>query len=127
MSGIDIFWDSFDRGVSAARRPTSQRGFLDVLRKRTSPPKSVLLISEFNELFLAPSDVRNECLRSFREIRNNNNEYTVCSIAVAGIYGIGHSNPIDNNLSPFDVSDHVQNPNLTLEETSSLFHELLRH
>jgi hypothetical protein len=131
--GIISFWDSVGRAamkgalrcgfLSSLRMISSQRDFLDAFHVTAWPHRLVLIFDEFSELFSAPADVRNQCLRAFREIKTNQREYAVNSILVAGTFNIIHLNPTDGNLSPFNVSNHVQNPYFTLEETTTLFQE----
>lgn len=133
MYGVNNFWDSFNRAARIGSLrccfpcslPTvsSQQDFLDAFHATAWPYGLVLLLDEFSELYRAPTDVRNECLRTFREIRNNNSEYAVSSIVAAGTFSILHLNPTDRNSAPFNVANHVQNPYFTIEETRNLFHQ----
>jgi hypothetical protein len=135
MYGVKCFWDSFNRAARMGPLrcdfpcsiPTvaSQRDFLDTFHATAWPYRFVLLLDEFSELYRAPTDVRNECLRTFREMRNNNSEYAVSSIVAAGTFSILHLNPTDRNSSAFNISNHVQNPYFTIEETRNLFHEFV--
>jgi hypothetical protein len=132
--GTSVFWVSFNRAAQkAAVRsgfsssiPTisSQRDFLDAFHFANWPFKIVLIFDEFSELYRAPEDVKDECLRALREIRNNSEEYAISSILAAGTFSVVHLNPKDSKLSPFNiVSGHVQSPYFTLEETRILFRE----
>jgi hypothetical protein len=103
--------------------PCTQEGFLDAFAAGIWHQNVVLLVDEFSELYRAPDEVRNDCLRAFREIRNNNAMYAIRSIIVAGIFSILRLNPTDSSLSPFNISDSVQTPYFSIEQTRTLFRE----
>src|ERR1700679_2622197 len=89
---------------------SSQSGFLDLFRADVWPKKKVvLLIDDFNELCNATTYIRNECLRTFSEIRNNNTTYAICSVIAAGTFGIVNLHPPNSAISPFNVVNHIWN------------------
>jgi hypothetical protein len=67
--------------------------------------------------------IQDECLRAFREIRNNNEMYAIRSIIAAGTFGIMNLSPSKSTISPFNVADPIQNPYFTVEEVRKLFYE----
>jgi hypothetical protein len=132
-TGITSFWDSFSCAAMmcacrcgftcSSPMISSQQDFLDAFHAGAWPHELVLILDELSELHDAPADVRNQCLRAFREITTNRREYVISSILAAGTFSVVHLNPTDGNLSPFNVSNHVQNPYFTLEEMTALFQE----
>ncbi len=99
---------------------SSKRDFLDAFSPSTCQYRLVLVFDDFSELQRAPTSVRDDFLRAFREISNNNSAYAVIIIVAAGILSTNlafeHAQ-IDRYLSPFN------HPYLTLDETKALFHE----
>ena len=87
---------------------------------RTRPV--VLLFDEFDKLFLAPDDIRDEFLQTLREFKNNKYAYDIHGIIVAGTFNILHLSTTHHSLSPFNVADVIQTPYFTIEETTTLFH-----
>ncbi|KAF8812558.1 hypothetical protein BYT27DRAFT_7087461, partial [Phlegmacium glaucopus] len=102
---------------------SSQEGFLEYFLALDGRHNVVLLVDEFSELYRADPVIQQECLRAFREIRNNNEIYAIRSIISAGTFSILYLNPTDSIISPFNVADHIPNPHFTLEEVKRLFLE----
>lgn len=129
------FWKSFGRAVTnTARRSgvpfpelkiSSQSDFLDPFHVNKWSRKVVLLLDELSVLFSASDHVRNQCLSALRELKNDREEYAVCSVLAAGTFSVVHLNPTDRSLSPFNVAASVQNPNFTLDETRVLFGQFM--
>jgi hypothetical protein len=103
--------------------PCTREAFLDAFAADAWNQSVVLLVDEFSELYRAPEDIRNGCLQAFREIRNNNAMYAIRSIISAGTFSILRLNPTNFSISPFNISDSVQAPYFSIEETKTLFHE----
>ena len=80
----------------------------------------ILLIDELSELYDAQPNIRDEFLRTFREIRNNNEMCAIRRVIAAGTFGIVNLNPLRSTISPFN---RVQNPYFTVEEVRKLFYE----
>jgi len=72
---------------------------------------------------LRTSGFRNDFLRTLREIRNNAKVYAIKSVIAAGTFSILLFNPSETSTSPFNVSDRINNPYFTEEETKFLFKE----
>jgi hypothetical protein len=104
---------------------SSQTEFLELFRRGDTWPGNniVLLIDEFSELYKAKPSIRDECLRTFHEIINNNGMYAIRSIIAAGTFSIMKLQPSDSMISPFNVADHVQNPSFTIEDVRKLFRD----
>jgi hypothetical protein len=62
---------------------SSQEEFLELFRADAWRQNVVLLVDELNELYDAQPYIRDECLRAFREIRNNNKMYAIRSVIAA--------------------------------------------
>ena len=137
MHGLSLrdptrFWVSFGRAVSnTARRRgipfpalkiLSQSDFLDAFHVNKWSRKLVLLLDELSVLYGASDHVRNQCLSALRELKNDREEYAVCS--VLGLSTL-YLNPIERSLLPFNVAGCVQNPNFTLDETRVLFGQFM--
>ena len=131
---VDSFWTSFlSLATHGARRcgfqsstPTisSDLSFESTFHATSWSHRFILLLDELSELYRAPPEVRDECLRAFRDVRNNNSEYAISSIVAAGTFSVVHFGTKNrNHLSPFNVFNHIQNPYFTLEETTILFRD----
>jgi hypothetical protein len=103
---------------------SSRPDFLRLFRRHFWGQNVVLLIDELSELWGAPLNIRNDCLRALREIRNNNQFYAIRTVIPAGTYSIVKLYPSEPSImSPFNIGDHVQNPNFTVEGVMKLFYE----
>jgi hypothetical protein len=113
--------------VASDRNPippiTSQETFLGAFLAGNWAVKVVLLIDELSELHSASEEVRDEFLRTLRETRNNPEPYAIESIIAAGTFSILLLNPSRSSISPFNISDCIDNPYFTSEETRMLFRE----
>src|ERR1700722_882712 len=141
LEGVDYrrtpkkFWRTFGRAIALGdpnMRMSCQRDFLDAFAASPGGPRSrderlVILLDEFSELYKARNSTRDEVLRAIRGIKQNLNTYTISSIIAAGTFSIVHLNPTPlENISPFNVSDAIQSPNFSREETERLFNEFAR-
>ena len=81
----------------------------------------VLILDEFNELYHAEPEIRDDCLRSFREMRNNSEAYAIRRIIGAGTFGIVYLNPSTFVFSPLNIASHVKNPYFSLKELFHMF------
>ncbi len=113
--------------VASDRNPippiTSQQTFLGAFLAGNWAVKVVLLIDELSELHSASGAVRDDFLRTLRETRNNPEPYAIESIIAAGTFSILFLNPSQSSISPFNISDRIDNPYFTAEETRMLFDE----
>jgi len=80
----------------------------------------VILIDEFDLLYAADHDVREDCLTTFRGIRQSD-DYVIDSIIVCGTFSLWGLTTTDPHVSPFNISSRILNPYFTLESTQSLF------
>jgi hypothetical protein len=135
-AGLDVFWKSFSRAVTAAAAasafgipegsPTqvsSHDAFLELFQADTWRQNVVLLIDELSKLYNAPTYIRDAWLRAFRVIRNSNAIYAIDGVVAAGTFDIVNLSPSNSTISPFNVADHIQNPYFTVEEARKLFYE----
>ncbi|KAI9328404.1 hypothetical protein BDR26DRAFT_874030 [Obelidium mucronatum] len=84
----------------------------------------VLLIDEFDKLDDASEEIREDCLNTFRGIRNAGDSTTaIRSISVCGTFSIRRLNTQAQKTSPFNTSECVANPYFTEEQTKSLYDE----
>jgi len=126
---LKAFWVSLGSAIRQALHkpdmelPCTQADFLSAFDAKLWNRNVVLLVDEFSELFGASDVIKNSCLRAFREIRNNDKIYAIQSIICAGSFGILRLNPTDSSISPFNISDSIQTPYFSIEETRTLFYE----
>jgi hypothetical protein len=85
----------------------------------------VLLIDELNELYSMESTLRTAFLATLRRIRDSDG-FAIRSVIAAGTFSIWHLNPEEPPSSPFNVADHLTNPNFTEDETLTLFRDFAR-
>ena len=102
---------------------TSQQTFFGAFLAKNWAVGVVLLIDELSELHSASEEVRDDFLRTLRETRNNSEPYAIESIIAAGTFNILFLNPSQSSISPFNISNRIDNPYFTTEETMSLFDE----
>src|ERR1700722_4765511 len=143
LEGVDYrrtperFWTTFGREIALALGDPNmmiscQRDFLDAFAASPGGPRPrnervVILLDEFSELYKAKNSTRNEVLRAIRRIKQAVDTYTISSIIAAGTFSIVHLNPTPHqNISPFNVSDAIQSPNFSREETERLFNDFAR-
>ena len=133
---IGVFWKSFSRVATAAAatsyfglpqaspiQVSSRHEFLELFLGDAWRQDVVLLVDEFSELYDAQPYIRDDCLRAFREIRNNNEMHAIRSVIAAGTFGIANLNTLNSTISPFNVANHVRNPYFTVEDVRKLFDE----
>jgi len=134
-SQVREFWRSFGEMLQGAARsgpfgfkwvPTepilSQGDFLSAFFTGEWHREVVLLIDEFSELYHVSDDIRDECLRAFRYIRNDDEKYAIRGIIAAGTFSILRLTPTKGvGISPFNISNHINNPYFTVKETRHLF------
>ena len=134
---ISAFWELFSGGVTTATVASrfglspievlSRTHFLMLFQVETWWQNVVLLIDKLSELYDALLDIRDECLQALREIRNNNGKYVIHSVIAVGTFGIVNLDPLKPAIiSPFNVSDHVQNLYFTIEGVRKLFYEFVQ-
>ena len=99
----------------------TRQTFLDAFHAKNWVQDVVLLIDELSELHSASENIRNDFLRTLREIRNNTKAYAIKSVIAAGTFSILLFNPSETSISPFNVSDRIDNPYFTDEEVKNLF------
>jgi len=81
----------------------------------------VLLLDEFSCLYQGADAVRDDCLQAFRALKHNPEYHAVQCLIAAGTFSIVYLNP--STASPFNVTDVVQSPYFTVDETRKLFLE----
>lgn len=138
---VSTFWQSLSKAIydaasttnldfpqNLSTRTSCQEDFLRNFKKEFWKQNVVLIIDEFSELYRAKFEIRDDCLRGLREIRNNNEKYdnsieayAIRSIIAAGTFGVVYLNPSTSEISPFNIASHVKNPYFSLEETRKLF------
>ena len=80
----------------------------------------VILIDEFDLLYAADHDVREDCLTTFRGIRQSD-DYVIDSIIVCGTFNLWGLTTADPHVSSFNINSRIENSYFTLESTQSLF------
>jgi hypothetical protein len=118
------FWQSLGNAIQPADRTqdiSSQQDFFRAFASGSQERPVVLLIDELSKLHSAPDDIRNTFLEALREIRNHNVAYVIDSVIATGTFSIVSLSTTDTSLSPFNVSNSIQNPYFTFEETRTLF------
>ena len=76
----------------------------------------VILIDEFDLLYEADLDVRDDCLSTFSGIRQSD-DYVIDSIILCGTFSLWGLTTTDRHVSPFNVNSRIENPYFTLEST----------
>jgi len=113
--------------VASDRNPippiTSQQTFLGAFLAGNWASKVVFLIDELSELHTASEEVRDDFLRALRATRNNPESYVIESVIAAGTFNVLLLNPSHSFISPFNISDRIDNPYFTVEQTRTLFDE----
>ena len=102
---------------------TSQQTFLGAFLAKNWALKVVILIDELSELHSASKEVRDDFLRALRVTRNDPDPYAIESVIAAGTFSILLLIPSQSSISPFNVSDRIDNSYFTVEETRTLFDE----
>jgi len=127
---VDQFWESIGSAIqrslgdeSLPSHVVTRRAFLDAFRANNWKQKVVLLIDELSELHSASEDIQDSFLRTLREIRNNAGAYAIKNVIAAGTFSILRLKPSKSSISPFNVSDRIDNPYFTAKETKKLFKE----
>ena len=129
---VDRFWRSLGSAIQRSFRDktlrpiVNQETFLDAFRARDWQREIVILIDELSELHSASGDIRDDFLRTLREIRNNARAYAIKSVVAAGTFSILSLHPSKSSISPFNISDRIDNPYFTEEEAKTLFTEFAR-
>ncbi len=121
---------TIDRVVAGCGRkgpttPISSRDeFINYFRKDSWNEKIrvVLLLDEFSCLYEGDNNVRNDCLQALRGLKHDRKHVVQCVIA-AGTLSIVYLNPSTPSVSPFNVTDFIQSPYFTIDETRRLFRE----
>jgi hypothetical protein len=122
--GSQLFWQSLGLAVKLAKPISSSVHFLEAFASENWKGPVVLLVDELSELNLAFDDIKNDFLRALREIKNHKNAYAIRSVIATGTFSILHLSTTKSSLSPspFNVSNCIQNPYFSVEETRTLFH-----
>ena len=103
---------------------SSQRDFLDAFAARGwEKQKIIMFVDEFSELYHTSHSVRNQCLRTFRAIRNSDGRYAIHSIVFCGTFSILRLSATETSIAPFNVAENVQSPYFTMQQTQQLFRE----
>ncbi|RUS22702.1 hypothetical protein BC937DRAFT_87684 [Endogone sp. FLAS-F59071] len=130
----DTFWTTLGRALqrnySEHGRPKdikSSDDFLNAFGQNAWKQKIVIFIDEFDKLFDASDKIRDECLQTFREIRNNNHLYAIRSIVTCGTFSIQHLNSVKAHIAPFNVAQSFGNPYFSAQQTQRLFDEFAQN
>lgn len=124
----DTFWtslgDTLRRNYTEIQDIRSSTNFLNAFNTNVwREQKIVIFIDEFDKVYDATDNVRNEFLETLREIRNNNHLYAAHSVVACGTLSIRHLNSTNVSLSPFNVAESLKNPYFSLQQTRCLFDE----
>jgi len=84
-------------------------------------------IDEFDKLYSASNSVRDECLETFRSVRNNRSAYAILTIVAIGTISIRCLTPSNWRLSPFNVAELLNNPYFTEQQVQYLFDEFAQN
>jgi hypothetical protein len=118
------FWRSLWNAIQPddrSRDISTQEDFLGAFSSSSQKRPVVFLIDELSRLYSAPSGIRNTFLETLRDIRNNRDEYVIRSVIATGTFSILNLSTTDTSLSPFNVSNAIQSPYFTIQETRKLF------
>jgi hypothetical protein len=133
---LEQFWTSIGKAIKAdivprrgesgwapATEIVSQHTFLDAFPASDGQKDVVLLVDELGELHSAFVNVRNDFLRTLREVRNHATAYAIKSVIGAGTFSILRLNREDPSIAPFNISERINNSYFTIEETRVLFNQ----
>ncbi|ORZ19060.1 hypothetical protein BCR41DRAFT_369833 [Lobosporangium transversale] len=102
------FWKTFGNALRRNYKVddiTTKRDFLDAFgRTKFKDEKIVILVDEFDLLFNASDEIRNQCLQAFRAIRQNNHLYAIDSIVLCGTFSLQHLSTTGQHIAPFNVN-----------------------
>jgi hypothetical protein len=130
--GLRNFWTSFCHEISVALgdwnvKISNQGDFMDTFRGPSwkGGKRVVLLIDDFNMLFQAEDDNRNDVLQGLRALECPPScVISSLSTVLAGTFSIVHMSPTSRHIAPFNVvSETFQNPNFNKEEIENLFRD----
>src|SRR6266511_2073599 len=98
---INIFWSSLSNAIVMSNGTTSLHevrnsdDFLDAFAKKKWNMKVILFIDEFDLLYNATEEIRNDCLKIFRGIKNTPDGSAIFSIVAIGTFSIRYLNSTD--------------------------------
>ena len=121
---------AIDRAVARCGRgppkgPTtpisSPADFTHYFRKDAWNGNVVFLLDEFSSLYKGQDDVRDSCLQAFRGLKHDRETHAVQCFIAAGTFSMIYlTMPA---ASPFNITDFVQSPSFTIDETRKLFND----
>jgi len=122
------FWNTFGnalrRNCSAVKTITTFGDFLNAFDHHAwTGEKIVIMIDEFDQIFNASDEIRDNCLSAFRAIRQNNNQYAIDSIIACGTFSLLPLTTSNPRVSPFNVNSSIRNPYFSFDDTQTLFKE----
>ncbi|RHZ79745.1 hypothetical protein Glove_141g43 [Diversispora epigaea] len=101
----------------------SSTDFLNAFAKNLWDKKIVLFFDEFDKLYNATDEVRNNCLEIFRGKKNTADSSAIVSIVATVTFSIRFLNSSNPHLSSFNVSNYLNNSYFSEEKVCNLFSE----
>jgi len=125
-ASAEVFWSTFGRSLRNAARArgfdissiSSQRDFLDVFGFHDS---QIVVIDEFSKLYAATWPRHQLSKMNVFGLSEKSKTILNSMLVAAGTFGIVRLNTTSRYLSPFNITDYVQSPYFSLEETRYLF------
>ncbi|RHZ75162.1 hypothetical protein Glove_217g51 [Diversispora epigaea] len=125
---LRTFWNTLGNAIKMSNDTKlceihSSSDFLNAFAKDKWDKKFILFLDEFDKLYDATDEVRNNCLEIFRGLKNTADGSAIVSIVATGTFSIRFLNSSNSRLSPFNVADSLNNPYFSEEEVKLLFDE----
>jgi hypothetical protein len=127
----NIFWKNLGKSLERInsdhfrnrKEILSSNDFLDVFAESEWKKKIVIFIDDFDGLYNATDEVRDDCLNIFRCIKDSIYDFAICSIVAIGNFNIQYLKTSKMRISPFSIRESYNNPNFNKQQIQALFNE----
>ncbi|GES96543.1 P-loop containing nucleoside triphosphate hydrolase protein [Rhizophagus clarus] len=127
----NIFWKNLGKSLQRInnnhfrhrKEITSSNDFLDVFAGSEWKKKIVIFIDDFDCLYNATDEVRDDCLNTFRCIKESICDFAICSIVAIGNFNIQYLKTSEMRISPFSIRESFNNSNFSKEQIQALFND----
>uniref|UniRef100_U9T786 Uncharacterized protein n=1 Tax=Rhizophagus irregularis (strain DAOM 181602 / DAOM 197198 / MUCL 43194) TaxID=747089 RepID=U9T786_RHIID len=126
-----IFWKNLGKSLQRNnsnhfrdyKEIISSDDFLDVFAGSKWNKKIVIFIDDFDGLYNATDEVRDNCLNTFRLIKDSIYDFAICSIVAIGNFSIQYLRTSNMRISPFSVRESFNNPKFSKQQIEALFND----
>lgn len=126
----NIFWKNLGKSLQRSnsnhsyhKEIMSSNDFLDVFAGNEWKKKVVIFIDDFDGLYNATDEVRDDCLNTFRFIKDSIYDFAICSIVAIGNFSIQYLKTSNMRISPFSIRESFNNPNFSKQQIEALFND----